>query len=243
MRTAAGLIASLLLAAVAAADDAKDAAASKEAPAKDAPAKAAAPARTPEQIAELKKEILAGLADAKPKLRAAAADKLVFAWPDTVAALDEALVSANPTVRFEAVCLLRREELGDMRERIHAKLYDPLAEVRILAVRAARHLKWPEIEPEFIRLLGGDASFEVKQEVLVGLETLGTIACAKTVLDGWVREEDKGRRSRFKRVLVAVLKCDKGEDVDAWRAAIEEAETAARAAKAAKEPPKQPAGR
>jgi hypothetical protein len=239
MRTAVGLIASLLLAGVAFAGDAGDPKNAK----KDASAKPVVQ-RTPEQIAELKKEILAGLADAKPKLRAEAADKLVFAWPDTTPALDEALASENPTVRMEAACLLRREELGDMRERIRTKLYDPLAAVRILAVRAARHLKWPEIEPEFVRLLAGDASFEVKQETLVGLETLGTIACAKTVLDGWVREEDKGRRSRFKRVLVAVLKCDKGEDVDAWRTAIEQAETAARAAKAPQQPPaKQPATR
>jgi len=192
------------------------------------------PARTEEQLAELQKKILEGLADSKPQVRAAAADAIVFAWPDSKIVLDAALASDRAEVRCEATCLLRREELGDMRERIVPRLADSEARVRMFAVRAARRLEWPEIEPEFIRLLNGDVSWLVLQETLRGLEDRGTAACLQSVFRGWQAEHNDDHRLRFKRVLVKLLKNDFGDELDKWRAAIEQAESAARAAKAAK---------
>jgi HEAT repeat protein len=202
---------------------------------KDAPA--ATEPRTEEQLAALRAKILGGLLDPKPQVRSAAADAIVFAWPDSAAILDAALASTDAGVRFEATVLLRRPELGDMRARIRPRLSDTDMRVRMHAVRAARHLKWPEIEPEFIRIVAGDPSFLVIQETLRGLEEIGTIACAQVVFRGWTTDVNEDHHRRYKRVLVKVIGADHGEDVEKWRTAIEKAETEARARKpAAKQP-------
>jgi hypothetical protein len=193
--------------------------------------------RTEEQLAALQKQILDGLADPKPQARAAAAQAIVFAWPDSKVVLDAALASDRADVRFEATCLLRRDELGDVRDRIRPRLADADARVRVFAVRAARRLDWPEIEPDFIRILDGDPSWLVLQETLRGLEDHGSAGCLQSVFRGWIRETSEDHRLRFRRVLVKILKNDYGDDLDKWRAAIEQAESAWRAAKAAKAPP------
>jgi hypothetical protein len=241
MRTAK-ILALALVAAVAAANAAagED---EKKVPAKPPAADAkkdgatATEERTEEQLAALRAKILGGLIDPKPQVRSAAADAIVFSWPDSTPILDAALASPDAGVRFEATVLLRRPELGDQRVRIRPRLSDTDMRVRMHAVRAARHLKWPEIEPEFIRIVGGDPSFLVIQETLRGLEDIGTIACAQVVFRGWSTDVNEDHHRRYKRVLVKVIGADHGEDVEKWRTAIEKAETEARAKKpAAKQP-------
>jgi hypothetical protein len=224
----------LLVAGRATADD--DVPKKKPAPAAaaDGAATEKAPPRTEEQLAELQKQILDGLGDAKPQVRAKAADAIVFTWPDSKAILDAALASDKADVRFEATCLLRRAELGDMKSRIRPRLSDADARVRTHAVRAARLLDWPEIEPDLVRLLNTDPSWLVLQETLRGLEDRGSAACLQSVFRGWNADHNDDHRPRFKRVLVKILKNDYGDDMDKWHAAIEQAETAWRAAKAAK---------
>jgi len=225
----------------ASADDATVKKPAPAAPADGAAAEKPEP-RTEEQLAELQKKILEGLTDPKPAVRVAAADAIVFSWPESTLILDAALTSERAEVRFEATCLLRRPELGDMRDRIRPRIADSDPRVRMHAVRAARLLKWPEIEPDFVRIVNGDASWLVIQETLRGLEDVGSAACLQTVFRGWTRESNPDRRPRFKRVLVKILKNDFGDELDKWRAAIEQAESAARAAKTAKAaPPAKPA--
>jgi len=214
---------------------AKAPAAESKKDASPAPAAGAAAAkpepRTEEQLDALRKQVLSGLTDPKPQVRAAAAENIVFTWPDSAPILDAALKADDAGVRFEATVLLRREELGDMRDRIRPRLADADARVRLHAVRAARHLDWPEIEPDFIRIVSGDPSFLVIQEALFGLEKVGTIACAQVVFRGWTTDTVEDHHRRYKRVLVKVVGADFGEEVDKWRTAIEKLETAARAQK------------
>jgi len=190
--------------------------------------------RTAAQIAALRKAILDGFANEQPSARAAAADMLVAAWPDTAPILDDALVSKIAGVRLEATCVLGRTELGDMRERIRDRIADSDDLVRRQAVRAARHLDWPEIEPAFIRIVGRDSAWIVRQEALRGLQDHGTVACLLTVFEGWQAEKDDEHRARFKRVLVKIVGSDEGDDVEKWRVAIEKAQAKARAAAAKK---------
>lgn len=188
------------------------------------------PARTAQQVLTLRKTILEGLAAANPADRAAAAELLVATWPDSTPILDEALASKSPDMRLEAVGMLGREELGDQRERILSKLSDSNENVRRQAVRVGRKLKWPEIEPHLTQIITSDPSWPVRQEALRGLEDRGTTKCLRVVLAGYMSEKNADRKSRFRRVLVAVIGTDHGEDVEAWAAAVTEAITKAQAA-------------
>jgi HEAT repeat protein len=204
-------------------------------PATGAAADAPAPVvRTAAQIAALRKAILEGFANEQPSARAAAADMVVAAWPDTAPILDDALVSKSAGVRLEATCTLGRQELGDMRDRIRGRLSDSDDLVRRQAVRAARHLEWPEIEPALIGCVARDSAWIVRQEALRGLLDRGTVACLMTVFEGWQAEKDDEHRARFKRVLVKVVGSDAGDDAEKWRTAIEKAQAKARAAAAKK---------
>ena len=187
--------------------------------------------RTAEQLAALRKLVLDGLADPKPNVRVAAADAIVAAWPDSAPVLDEALASKSSEIRLEAVNLLSSEALGDQRDRIRKKFDDAHADVRRQAVRIARRLPWPEAEPSFMRLIARDPEWIVRQEALRGLESLGTTNCLHAVLEGWIAERDADRRRRYKRVLMAIVKTDCGDDEDAWRASIHKAELGARVAR------------
>ena len=188
---------------------------------------AAAPAkqvkRTPEQIAALRVAVLEGFAKPDFKTRADAGDLLVAAWPDSAPILDAALGSQNAQVRLEAVSLLRREELGDVRDRIRGKISDPDESVRRQAIRAGRHLKWPEFEPDLMRVLQKDKAWSVRQEALRGLEDRGTLRCAYVVLTAMFAEEDIEHRNAYKRVLVRLLGKDYGDDQQAWSDAISDA--------------------
>jgi HEAT repeat protein len=211
----------------------------EKAPAKDGAAKAAAAAkpaakpapRTPEQLAALRVAVLDGLANAEFKARAEAGDLLVGAWPDSAPILDEALSSKTAQVRLEAVSLLRREELGDVRARIRAKVTDSDEAVRRQAIRAGRHLKWPEFETDLMSVVKNDHSWSVRQEALRGLEDRGTLKCAYIVLTAMASEEDAQRRKAYRRVLVVVVGEDHGEDAGAWTAAISDARAKADAKK------------
>ena len=203
-----------------------------KAPAPDTAAAAApAPARTPDQVSALRKAILDGFADVHAHARTAAADLVIAAWPDTAPILDEALVSKDAGVRLEAATLLGRDELGDMRDRIRRKFADADDLVRRQAVRAARHLEWPEVEPALVAFVARDGAWIVRQEALRGLLDHGTVACLRTVLNGWHADKDDEHRARYKRILVKLLGSDLGDDTNAWLTAIEKAESKARAAK------------
>jgi len=231
-RAAVLLLVVALAAAPARAGDPAPAPAAKPATGGAATAPAPAPVvRTAEQIAALRKAIFDGFASAQPAARAAAGDLVVAAWPDTVPILDDALVAKNAGVRLEATTLLDRAELGDMRDRIRDRISDSDDLVRRQAVRAARHLEWPEIEPALIRIVARDSAWIVRQEALRGLLDHGTVACLTTVLEGLQGEKDDEHRARFKRVLVKIVGSDLGDDVNAWRTAIEKAQEKARAAK------------
>jgi HEAT repeat protein len=233
MRRAAAVLALAVLAAAPA--FAGDAAPAPRPAAGAAAASASAPGdkngRTAEQIAALKKAILDGFSDPQMAVRAAATDVLLAAWPDSAPILDEALVSKDPQVRLSATCVLGRQDLGDMRDRIRARLADADDLVRRQAVRAARHLDWTELEPSLMRIVSRDPAWIVRQEALKGLLDRGTLACLTTVLEGWQAEKDDEHRARYKRVLVKILGTDAGEDVEAWRTAIDKALEKARAAK------------
>ncbi len=191
------------------------------------------PARTAQQVLTLRKTILDGLAAPNPTDRAAAAELLIATWPDSAPILDEALSSKSTDLRLEAVGLLSREELGDQRERIVPKLTDASETVRRQAVRVARKLKWPELEKHLTQIITSDPSWPVRQEALRGLEDRGTTKCLRLVLSGFMSEKVADRKSRFRRVLVAVLGTDHGEDVEAWAAAVTDAVTKAKDAQAA----------
>jgi hypothetical protein len=190
----------------------------------------AQPARTAQQVLTLRKTILDGLAAANPTDRAAAAELLVATWPDSTPILDEALASKSTDMRIEAVALLAREELGDQRERILAKLSDSNEAIRRQAVRVGRKLKWPELEAHLTQIITSDPSWPVRQEALRGLEDRGTTKCLRIVLAGYMSEKIEDRKNRFRRVLVAVIGSDHGEDVEAWATAVTEAVTKAQAA-------------
>jgi HEAT repeat protein len=196
--------------------------AAKPAAADAKPAAKAAP-RTPEQLAALRAAILDGFIKPDAKSRADAGDLLVAAWPDSAPILDEALGSRNAQVRLEAVQLLRREELGDTRARIRAKVTDAAEAVRRQAIRAGRHLKWPEFESDLMKVVQNDPAWSVRQEALRGLEDRGTLKCVYIVLTAMSSEEDAQRRKAYKRVLVAILGEDHGDDAGAWTAAISDA--------------------
>jgi HEAT repeat protein len=210
-----------------------------KAPAKGGAAKPAAAAkpdskpapRTPEQLAALRVAVLDGFTKPDAKARAAAGDLLVSAWPDSAPILDEALASSSAQVRLEAVTLLRREELGDVRSRIRARVGDSDEAVRRQAIRAGRHLKWPEFEPDLMKVVQSDRSWGVRQEALRGLEDHGTLRCAYIVLNAMFAEEDLEHRKAYKRVLVAVLGQDHGDDQQAWSNAIADARANADAKK------------
>lgn len=195
--------------------------------------KAPKPVRTAQQVLTLRKTILEGLAAQNPTDRAAAAELLVATWPDSEPILDEALASKSADVRLEAVGLLSREELGDQRARIVPRLADSSETVRRQAVRVGRKLKWPEIESHLMQIVTSDPSWPVRQEALRGLEDRGTTKCLRVVLSGYMSEKVADRKSRFRRVLAAVLGVDHGEDVEAWCSAVTEAVTKAQAAAAA----------
>jgi hypothetical protein len=192
-------------------------------PAQGAVAKAQTPARTAEQIATLRKLVLEGLANQRLSKRAEACELLVTSWPDSAPILDEALASKTDTVRLEAVRLLARPELGDVRDRVQPRFKDAIPSVRVQAVRVARHMTWPEVERDFIRLVSEESSWEVRQEALRGLEDLGTKKCLTVVFAGWSNEEDPARRRRYRRVLVKILAADHGDDAAKWADAIEAA--------------------
>jgi hypothetical protein len=196
---------------------------------------AAAPqkaARTETQMAALRKSVLDGLADVKnPKARVAAADLVVATWPDSAPVLDEALASTSVEVRLEAVRLLERTELGDVKDRIKAKFTDASEQIRRQAFRAARRLEWPEAEASFVDAVAHDAAWTVRQEALRALEGRGTWRCLRVVVEGWLAEKNVDRRRCYRRVLLAHLKTDYGDDPDAWRTAVDEAERKAREAK------------
>lgn len=187
--------------------------------------------RTPEQLAALRVAVLDGFAKPDIKARADAGNLLVAAWPDSAPILDEALLSKSAQVRLEAVQLLRREELGDTRARIRSKLTDADEAVRRQAIRAGRLLKWPELEPELMKAVQNDPSWIVRQEALRGLEDRGTLKCVYIVLTAMSHEEDAQRRKAYKRVLVAILGEDHGDDSGAWTAAISDARAKADAKK------------
>ena len=199
--------------------------------AKPAAAATKAAPRTPEQLAALRVAVLEGFAKTDMKSRGDAGDLLVAAWPDSAPILDEALGSRSAQVRLEAVMLLRREELGDVRPRIRRMVTDSDENVRRQAIRAGRHLKWPEFEPDLVAVVKSDSSWGVRQEALRGLEDRGTLRCAYIVLTAMFGEEDLDRRKAYKRVLVAVLGEDHGDDQAAWSAAIADARAKADAKK------------
>ena len=183
----------------------------------------ATPKRTPEQLANLRKLILDGLADSKTAARAESAEILLVTWPDSAPILDEALASKAAAVRIEAVQLLGREELGDVRPRIRERFSDTNPTVRMHAIRVARRLDWPEAEPDYIRRVTGDSEWIVCHEALRALEDRGTAACLAAVFAGWSHERDADRRRRHHRVLVKVVGADHGDDEEAWKVAIEKA--------------------
>jgi HEAT repeat protein len=220
----------LAFAGAASADDVAGAGVAANAPPRDAsaPGTAGSSSPTSEQMAVFCRGILAGLADRKLTTRVAAAERIVAAWPDSAPALDAALASPSADVRLAAVYLLGREELGDTKERIRRCLSDASPFVRVQAVRIARHLDWPKVEPDLIRLAGEDPEWVVRQEALRGLEDRGTKACLASVLAGWRNEKDPDRRRRFHRVLVRIVGADHGDDVEAWVSAVTAAERAER---------------
>jgi hypothetical protein len=181
--------------------------------------------RSQDQLCALRVAVLQGLAEGKPASLAAAAQMIVAAWPDSEAALDEALVSTAAEVRLEAVRLLSRPELGDVRDRIARMFDDPSEPVRRQAIRAARRLAWPEIEPRFVEALARDRAWSVRQEALRALEDRGTWKCLRAVVEGWAGDRDPDHRRHYRRVLLALLGTDCGDDVDAWRTAVDAAET------------------
>jgi HEAT repeat protein len=200
----------------------------------DAPPAApkAGTARTAEQMATLRASIPAGFADAKsPANRAAAAQLVVAAWPDSAAVLDEALASNDADVRLEAVRVLERAELGDVKPRLLKRFDDAAESVRRQAIRVARKLVWPEAEPRYVDAVATDAAWSVRQEALRALEDRGTVKCLRVVLDGFAGEKNVDRRRSYRRVLLALLAADHGDDVEAWRAAVDEAELRARKVK------------
>jgi HEAT repeat protein len=187
--------------------------------------------RTAEQVQNLRKSIIEGLADLKAKVRAAAGDILVAAWPDSAPILDEALAYPAKEVRIEAVHLLGRAELGDVGDRIRGKLADSSESVRRIAVRVMWHAKRPEFEAALVDVVRHDVSWPVRMEALRGLEDGGTTACLRAVLDRWTTEKDASRAIRHRRVLFAVLHADHGEDPAAWRHPVLTAERKAREAR------------
>ena len=211
---------------------AKDGAGKPAAAAAGAATPAAKPApRTPEQLAALRVAVLDGFAKPDMKSRGDAGDLLVGAWPDSAPILDEALASKSAQVRLEAVSLLRREELGDVRARIRRMVADTDEAVRRQAIRAGRHLKWPEFETDLMKVVQSEREWSVRQEALRGLEDRGTLKCAYIVLTAMGSEDDAQRRKAYKRVLVAVVGEDHGDDAGAWTAAINDARAKADAKK------------
>ncbi len=179
--------------------------------------------RTPEQLAAIRLAVLEGFAKPDAKSRADAGDLLVAAWPDSAPILDEVLGAKDAAVRREGVSLLGREELGDTRARIRRMIGDSDESVRRQAIRAGRHLKWPEFEPDLMKIVQNERSWIVRQEALRGLEDRGTLKCVYIVLTAMSSEEDAQRRKAYKRVLVAILGEDHGDDAAAWTAAISDA--------------------
>jgi HEAT repeat protein len=201
-------------------------------PKKDQPAEATAPKRTPEQYQALRKLVLDGLANENAHVRAAAANALLAAWPDSAPLLDEVLSSKSRGVRLEAVEILTSLDIADAKDRLRARFKDRDEDVRRQAVRVAcRSTKWPEIETELERLVESDSVWIVRQEALRGLENHGTIKCIDVVLRGWLGERDLDRKARYRRVLKSVVGKDCGDDVDAWCAAIMDARSAKATAK------------
>jgi HEAT repeat protein len=135
--------------------------------------------------------------------------------------LDEALASPSATSRLEAVLLLDDPELGDTHARVAARLDDTDARVRAMAVRAARNRGYADLEPRILGILASDPDWIVRREALWALDEIGTNACLSTVLEGLAVEKDAERRRAFRRVLVRLVGKDHGDDVEAWRAAVD----------------------
>jgi HEAT repeat protein len=188
--------------------------------------------RTPEQIAALRKNVLEGFAHKKAAARVSAAQLLVAAWPDSAPILDEALASTTVEVRLEAVRLMERRELGDMRERLRKAIADKDPSVRRTAIRIARHVaqrgEFEGLENELVGPATKDHAWIVRQEALYTLESVGSTKCLRRVLECWNLEKDPEHRSTTRRVLVTLLGVDHGEDVDAWRKAVDAAVLRAR---------------
>jgi hypothetical protein len=200
------------------------------------PAQAASPvqnptpagAATPAQIEALRARLLSAITSKGSEQRGLAADEIVSQWPASEAALDAAIASPVVEARLEAVRLLGRKELGDQRRRIARCVRDTDPRVRVVAVRAARHARGEGVETLLLEVLSAERQWVVRQEVLRGLEDVGTTACLRPVLSEWSAERDEVRRARSRRVMTKVLRTDHGEDFEAWSLAVDAALTAAR---------------
>ncbi len=163
------------------------------------------------------------LESADPLAREEAAVDIITEWPATSTTLALVFEIGSEVARVDAARLLRHARLGDTTEQVRTLFADPSADVRMQALRVAHARGMVDLERDVLAIVAGNSPWPIRQDAARALERIGGKDSFHTVVDVWVSESDPDRKSRIRRVLVAIAGEDLGNDGAAWAKAVDEA--------------------
>ena len=184
---------------------------------------AAAAAEHPDPAVVAALEAVTALESPDAAVQVAMMDEIREAWPESRPLVEAVLRVASDPARTSAVRLLRSPRLGKSERLLQTALVDSSPVVRMQALRAVRDRRLSALEGDVTRLLSGNDQWRVRQEALRALERIAGPQSLRTVLALWSIETEPDRRRRLKRVLVAIVGEDLGEESEPWWNAVSEA--------------------
>jgi HEAT repeat protein len=91
----------------------------------------------------------------------------------------------------------------------------------MFAARVAGHRRYKGLEQALVKRVSSDGEWKVRREALRALEVVGSRRCLEQIVGQLSIEEDESHARRYRRVLEKLLGERHGDDIDAWRKAVE----------------------